>query len=734
MLDFDISFYIRVIRKWLWLALLVGAIVGAAAYFVLNSRADEYEARTLVAVGTFLGNPDPGLEDVRLAQELTPTYAQVAETRRVLEPVIETLGLDADVGLLRRAIETESIPDTSLFVLVVTWSDPDTAAAIANEVARQLILSNPSNLSPALQNQVDLSQEQIDLLTTQIAGLREQLLTLDDRIDDAELDVTEAQDELAIAEANLEAAEIAVEEAAASAPPTDDTEATEEAAGDADAEATEESEDAVTGTDAEDEESDVDSDAEDEDEEAQDDADAEATEADADTEADTEVTGDTVVVGAEATEEAVLADAEATEEVEDDEPEVDAAEDEEAIGDTDAETAEEEILADAEAAEEDDAADAEAAEEAIFADADAAEEEPILDEPLVDPLQVELEAAELALVDAETNLNTAQARLDGLLTQRSNVIGQINQATATIAQLSATITQIQQRTNALVLQQEAAPPTSPVGRSTLLLTLVAAVGATGLVGVAMLLLESTDTSFRSERRIEHMLELPIRGTVELGSRRQLAQAKLESRLQEPYQMLRANLVFSDSSTDTPIYIFSSPTNTERRSRVLGNLALAAAESGSHVLVLDADLRQPELSNTLQLSNEHGLAEYLTASPDILDDPKQFSEVREQITQREVSENLDVIPGGTSTQNPIRLLESKMMRELLERLRHDDYDFIIVNTPPILSYPDASTLASLTGIEVMLILEHARSRSENAVAALDQVQQVGGELNGVIYVR
>jgi capsular exopolysaccharide synthesis family protein len=248
------------------------------------------------------------------------------------------------------------------------------------------------------------------------------------------------------------------------------------------------------------------------------------------------------------------------------------------------------------------------------------------------------------------------------------------------------------------------------------------------------LLESLDTSFRSERRIEHTLELPVRGTVELGSRRQLAKTNLDARLQEPYQMLRTNLVYSDSRTDTPIYIFSSPTKTERRARVLGNLALAAADSGQRVLLLDADLRNTDLTDILQLSNEHGLTDYLMASPDSLEDPQRYSELRQQITLREVSEHLDVIPSGTTTENPIRLLESKLMKDLLERLRHDDYDFIIVNTPPILLFPDASTLASLTEIEVLLILEHARSRSENAVAALDQVQQIGGHLNGVIYVR
>lgn len=626
MFDFDISFYIRVVRKWLWLVILTGAVVGAAAYFVLNLRSDEYRASTLIAVGTVLGNPDPGLEDVRLVQELTPTYARIVETRRVLEPVIEALELDVGVFALVRAIDTEAIPNTSLFVLNVTWSDPETAAAIANEVANQLIISNPSNLSPELQNQVELSQTQIELLSTQIVELREQLLTLDDRIERAETEVEETSADLEAAEEELAAAEAAAAEA----------EAAEQEAAEA----------------------------------AEDDGDAADAEQDA------------------------------------------TAEDDAAAEDEDTTTA----------ASDDDAAAAD------DQDAAAADDQAVVEEP------DEVALAEAAVAEAETAQTQAQQNLDALLAQRSDVIGQINQATATIAQLSSTITQIQQRTNALVIQQEATPPVSPVGGNTLLFTLAAAVGSAGLVGVAVLALEAMDTRIRSERRIEHLLELPVRGTVELGSRRQLAKTRLDSRLQEPYQMLRTNLVYSDSRTDTPIYIFSSPTNTERRALVLGNLALAAADSGSRVLLLDADLRRPDLTKTLQLSNEHGLVDFLTAAPETLPDSAAVGQAMEAITQREISERLDVIPSGSSTENPIRLLESPAMQRLVDWLRHGDYDFVIVNTPPIVLFPDASTLASLSGIEVLLILEHARSRSEHAVAALDQVQQIGGRLNGVIFVR
>lgn len=517
MLDFDLSFYIRVLRKWLWLVILVGALVGAAAYFVLNLEEEEYEARTLLAVGTFLLNPDPAREDVIIGQELTPTYLRLAETRRVLEPVIDTLGLEVNVGNLQRSVETAAILDTSLFEIIVTWSDPEMAAAIANEVANQLVISNPSSVSPALQNQIELSQSQIDLLTSQIADLRNQLQNLDGRI--------------------------------------------------------------------------------------------------------------------------VAAEREGTQET-----------------------------------------------------------------------------------------------MDNLLDQRSDIIGQINQATATIAQLSATITQIEQRSNAIIIQQEATPPNRPVSGNTRLFTAVAALGSAMLVAGAAVLLEAADTSFRSERRIELVMELPVRGTVGVGSRRELARTNLDKKLQEPYQMLRTNLVYSDQSAAVPTYILSSPTNTERRETVLGNLVLAAADSGSRVLLLDADLREPGIADTLKISNERGLVDLLLLPEEDLQDDNAITTLLDEVIQRNVTDRLDVLTSGSTTENPIRLLESVVMKRVIYFFQHSDYDFVVINTPPILLYPDASTLAALSDIEVLLVLENARSRSENALSALDQVQQIGGRINGVIFAR
>jgi len=147
MLDFDLSFYFRVLRKWFWLVILVGGIAGGATYYFINQQPDAFSARTLVAVGTTLANPDPDLADVYLGEELVETYAQLVNIPSTLQPVIESLELDTTLSDLQAHIEAVPIVNTALIEIVVVWDDPETAAAIANGVGEQLLANNPSNVS-----------------------------------------------------------------------------------------------------------------------------------------------------------------------------------------------------------------------------------------------------------------------------------------------------------------------------------------------------------------------------------------------------------------------------------------------------------------------------------------------------------------------------------------------------------------------------------------------------------
>ncbi len=512
MLDFDLSFYFRVIRKWFWLVILAGAIGGGLTYYVLDQQPEEYSARILVAVGNTLIDPDPEIQDIRIGQELVETYAQLVNIPSTLQPVIDELGLEATVADLQRNIEAIPIVDTSLFEVIVIWSEAQTAADIANAIGDQLLVNNPSSLSPSLQNQIDLSQSQIDLLTEQIEELRNQLDTIDERL-------------------------------------------------------------------------------------------------------------------------------EATE----------------------------------------------------------------------DP-----------------------AERDALNTQRNNLIGQINDSTANIAQLSATITRIEQSANVLVIQQSALPSGSPISRNTTLFTGVAAFGLAMIASGVVILIEAVDTSYRNPKQIENTLKLPVRGTVSVGSRPNLSKGMKDVKALEQYQILRTNLIYVHEEDQRPAYIFSSPTQGEQKETIIANLAMAAADTGSRVLLVDADMRQARMTSLLRLPNERGLVDFLEAAPDNIDETRRSDMLASLIQETEI-DGLHIITPGSTQVNAIRLLESPIMLRWWNVLLNElDYDLILVNTPPLQLYPDTATLVVQTGIELLLVLENAKSRPEEARSALDRFRQIGGKVNGVIF--
>src|SRR5678816_2548002 len=115
----------------------------------------------------------------------------------------------------------------------------------------------------------------------------------------------------------------------------------------------------------------------------------------------------------------------------------------------------------------------------------------------------------------------------------------------------------------------------------------------------------------------------------------------------------------------------------RDSTTAANLALALALGGSRVLLIDADMRRPGLHKTLGMENGTGLSHLLTGQ----------SRVREAI-QRTSEPNVLVITAGRTPPNPSELLASERMNAFLQNLRTGPFDWVVVDTPPVLAVTDA----------------------------------------------
>lgn len=185
--------YIRLFRKWFWLLFLGAFLAGGAAFLTASRRPDMYQADVTIQVGSSLDTPNPQLGDLNTGAALAQTYAVLAKSRNVLEAAIEARDFPLSAAVLGDALTAQVIQGTSLLRLTVTYSDPVLAAEMASEVARQLILNSPSNLTPEQQAQIDLANEEIRQLTAELQQAREELNSIDRQI-------TLAQDPATLAE------------------------------------------------------------------------------------------------------------------------------------------------------------------------------------------------------------------------------------------------------------------------------------------------------------------------------------------------------------------------------------------------------------------------------------------------------------------------------------------------------------------------------------------------------
>lgn len=176
---------------------------------------------------------------------------------------------------------------------------------------------------------------------------------------------------------------------------------------------------------------------------------------------------------------------------------------------------------------------------------------------------------------------------------------------------------------------------------------------------------------------------------------------------ESFRALRTNLQFIDAGTRARRFLLTSAMPGEGKTTTVSNLAIAVAESGARVLVIDADLRRPRLAEVMGLEGAVGLT-------DILIGHAEF----EDVTQPWGSRRLHVLPAGQIPPNPSELLGSQGMQTLME-LVESRYDYVIIDTPPILPVTDAAVLSKLTDgvIVVSAVGRSTRPQLERATATL-----------------
>ena len=279
--------------------------------------------------------------------------------------------------------------------------------------------------------------------------------------------------------------------------------------------------------------------------------------------------------------------------------------------------------------------------------------------------------------------------------------------------------------NAITVVDRATPPEAPSSPRVLLNTLLAAlVGLLLALGIAFTM-EYLDDTVKSSEDVEAATGLATLGTVIKmkgdGGRSEIYRlaALLYPRgpAAEAYRTLRTNLEFA--SVDEPVrtLLVTSSIPSEGKTTTASNLAVAFAQAGRKVIVLDADLRKPGVHKLFDLPNTSGLTSLLRTDEVGVDDVALETE----------QENLRVITTGPLPPNPAELLGSQRMRTILGRLA-GVADLVVLDSPPLQAVTDAAILSAVTD-GTLLVVDAGRTRRGAARNGREALAKSGARVLG-----
>jgi succinoglycan biosynthesis transport protein ExoP len=174
--------YIRLFRKWSWLIVICAVLAGGAAFISGSRHEDQYLARVTMVVGTYYVDPNPQPGEIKLGADLAQTYVFMAKNHAVLQAAINARNFNMSPNMMAGLISARVVGDTSLIEIVVTHPDPILAVNIADEVANQLILKSPGNLTPEQLSLIDISTTEIEKLRDQLDQARLRLADVENQL------------------------------------------------------------------------------------------------------------------------------------------------------------------------------------------------------------------------------------------------------------------------------------------------------------------------------------------------------------------------------------------------------------------------------------------------------------------------------------------------------------------------------------------------------------------------
>jgi non-specific protein-tyrosine kinase len=338
-------------------------------------------------------------------------------------------------------------------------------------------------------------------------------------------------------------------------------------------------------------------------------------------------------------------------------------------------------------------------------------------------IQEQLRKLEVSLRETEEEISRKQTELSGTLSARAirQIEDQIGALEAKLATLQSTYIGLLANTeqgsaNTVNVLDPPFVPTEPVADRWYLIVLVAAVIGGTVAIAAAYLLDLLDDRLVNIEQIQEVTGLMTLGTLpdvklDANSHPLIMVDSPHTSNAEAIRVLRTNLLFASVDHKLGSLLVTSPTPGEGKSFTSSNLAVAFAQTGKRVILVDADLRKPTLHRIFGLVNNVGVTSALVSDADAIAGALQDTSLPE----------LRVMTSGPLPPNPSELLSSHRMQELLTRLE-EHCDLVVIDSPPVLVVSDTAVLASRTA-GVLLVFTSDKLRRDparNTIAALHQV--------------
>lgn len=262
----------------------------------------------------------------------------------------------------------------------------------------------------------------------------------------------------------------------------------------------------------------------------------------------------------------------------------------------------------------------------------------------------------------------------------------------------------------------------PVAPETFLNAVIALmIGLTIGVGLAIAR-ELLDQTVKSATDVEKAADVPLMAAIGYDATVEKSPLVLDissfSPRAEAFRLLRTNLQFLDLDHPPRAIVITSSVSGEGKTTASTNLALALAQAGRRVLLVDGDLRRPRVAQLMGMDGSIGLTTVLVGRTKL-----------EDSIQKHKESGVHVLASGPTPPNPSEILQANATHDLLARLR-DAYDIVIIDAPPLLPVADAALLATAAD-GAIIITRHGKTTRDQLEGAAHRLAAVGARTFGVV---